>query len=125
MMSDSEKKVMKIIWENGGSIFFTDLVSILEQRNINWKIETIRTFIKRLIAKGLLKTERYGTSSKYIATVSENEYLAKQSKNFIKYVFDGNVKNFLASLVSYFPIKENELSDLEKFWENTKEDIDE
>lgn len=124
-MSDSEKKVMKIIWENGGSIYFPNLVEDITKQGVQWKIETIRTFIKRLVAKNMLRIERDGQMSHYIATISENEYLQQQAKSFVCNVFDGNVKGLLASLFNQGSLNKKDLEELKQFWDSGKENIDE
>lgn len=122
-MSDSEKKVMKIIWDNGGSIYFPDLMEIVTQQGVQWKTETIRTFIKRLVAKGILKAERDGQMSHYIATISENEYLEQQVKNFVSTVFGGNAKGLLASLFNQGSLNKKDLEELKQFWDDGKGNI--
>lgn len=123
LMSDSEKEIMKIIWDNNGSIYISELLKKVEEKNKDWKRTTVRTFITRLIEKGFIKTERHGKFSEYIATMSENEYLAEQTKSFVNNVFGGNIKNLLSSLIQQDTLKSKEIDELKKFWEENKGDI--
>ena len=122
-ISESEKEIINIIWKNGGDIFVSDLLEKLKINNKNWKRTTISTFASRLIEKGFLKTEKYGRTIKYITTISENEYLAFQTKNFVDEVFSGSVKGLLNSLFSQDCLKSDEIEDIKEFWNKNKGDI--
>ena len=99
LMSDAEKEIMKLIWDNGGSIFISELLEKVEESGRGWKRTTVRTFLTRLMEKGLLTAVRRGKNCEYRAAVTEEEYLSGQAKNFVDEVFGGNVKNLLASLL--------------------------
>lgn len=122
-MSDSEKEIMQIIWSNGGSIFISDLLNILEKNNKSWKRTTVSTFIKRLIDKEFIKTQKFGNMNKYIAVISENEYLSNQAKNFVNNVFGGSVKNLLSSLYGQEEIVSKDIKELQDFWDKGKEEM--
>lgn len=122
-MSDSEKEIMQIIWSNGGSIFISDLLNILEKNNKSWKRTTVSTFIKRLIDKEFIKTQKFGNMNKYIAVISENEYLSKQAKSFVNNVFGGSVKNLLSSLYGQEEIASKDIKELRDFWDKGKEEM--
>lgn len=123
-MSDSEKEIMQIIWSNGGSIFISDLLNILEKNNKSWKRTTVSTFIKRLIDKEFIKTKKFGNMNKYIAVISENEYLSKQAKSFVNNVFGGSVKNLLSSLYGQEEIASKDIKELQDFWDKGKEKME-
>lgn len=122
-MSDSEKEIMNIIWENGGSIYISELLDKVEALGKGWKRTTVRTFLTRLMEKGLIKAERHGKMSEYVAGVSEEEYRAGRARCFVDEVFDGNVKSLLASLIGQERMEEKEIDKLQDFWEKCKEDM--
>ena len=82
-MSEAEKEIMKIIWESGGGVYIAELLEKVERNGKGWKRTTIRTFITRLMEKGLIVSERQGRLSRYVATVTEEEYLAGQAQGFV------------------------------------------
>lgn len=122
-MSDSEKEIMTIIWENGGSIFISDLLKKVEQQNKNWKRTTVRTFLTRLMEKGYITAKRCGRVSEYTAALSEKEYLSLQTKTFVKHMFGGSVKSLLSSLLEQETLEQEEINCLKEFWEKGKEEI--
>lgn len=124
-MSDAEKNIMKIVWDQDGTITFSELMEILKAQSKEWKSTTVRTFLNRLIDKGYLRSAREGQMVRYHVTVSEEQYLSVQAKTFVQTMFDGNVKNLLASLFGQDSLDEETMEDLEEFWEQGKEELDE
>ena len=99
LMSDSEKEIMEIIWDNGGRIYISELLEAVAEAGREWKRTTVRTFLTRLMEKGLLLGVRQGKNCEYRAAITKEEYLSGQARNFVEEVFDGNVKDLLASLI--------------------------
>ena len=112
LMSDAEKEIMKLIWDNGGSIFISELLEKVEESGRGWKRTTVRTFLTRLMEKGLLMAVR-----------REEEYLSGQARNFVDEVFGGNVKNLLASLLGQEKMGADDVKELQAFWEKCREDV--
>lgn len=122
-MSDSEQEIMKIIWKNGGSIFIADLLEQVEKQNKQWKRATVRTFLARLIEKGLIETKRHGKKCEYIAVTTREQYQTKQVRSFVEHCFSGNVKELLVSLFGQKALKKEEIEELERFWKEGKENL--
>lgn len=123
LMSDSEKEIMEIIWDNGGQIYISDLLEAVERSGREWKRTTVRTFLTRLMEKGLLFGVRQGKNCEYRASVSREEYLSGQARNFVEEVFDGNVKDLLASLIGPEKMGAEEVRQLQAFWEKCREEM--
>ena len=79
-ISDSELELMRIIWANGGTILYAQLMETLVERGMDWKKNTVLTFLSRLVEKGLLKTSKIGRRNEYTARVTEEEYCAASVK---------------------------------------------
>ncbi len=60
LMSDSEKEIMKLIWDHGGAMTTSELLDQIERTGRDWKRTTVRTFISRLIDKGMLISQKEG-----------------------------------------------------------------
>lgn len=117
-MSDSERELMKIIWESGGSIFIAELLEKVEARNKDWKRSTVLTFLTRLTEKGFIKTEKHGRMNKYIATLLESEYMAEQTTTFLHKVYGGNAKDLVSTLLKQDHLTSKDFEELKRFWEN-------
>lgn len=123
LMSDSEKEIMKLIWDHGGSMTISELLDQIEQTGRDWKRTTVRTFISRLIDKGMLVSQKEGRGALYVARMSEEDYLKTQSVQFVNQVFGGSVSTLLTSLFGQQCLESKEVEELEKFWEQGKEKL--
>ena len=123
LMSDSEKEIMKLIWDHGGAMTISELLDQIERTGHAWKRTTVRTFISRLIDKGMLISQKEGRGARYVARISEEEYLKTQSVQFVNQVFGGNVSTLLTSLFGQQCLESKDIEELEKFWERGKEKL--
>ncbi|MGY3777682.1 BlaI/MecI/CopY family transcriptional regulator [Isobaculum melis] len=123
-VSNSEYVLMKIIWANQNKAFYSEIVEALEKENFTWKKNTILTFLARLVEKKVLATNKVGRKNEYYALVSEEEYIARQTKSFVGRVYEGNVKGLVSTLIQQDLISSNDLDELQSFWEQRKK-IDE
>ena len=123
LMSDSEKEIMKLIWDHGGAMTISELLDQIERTGRDWKRTTVRTFISRLIDKGMLISQKEGRGALYVARISEEDYLKTQSVQFVNQVFGGNVSTLLTSLFGQQCLESKDIEELEKFWEQGKEKL--
>ena len=123
LMSDSEKEIMRLIWDHGGTMTISELLDQIERTGRDWKRTTVRTFISRLIDKGMLISQKEGRGARYVARISEEEYLKTQSVQFVNQVFGGNVSTLLTSLFGQQCLESKDIEELEKFWEQGKEKL--
>ena len=119
-ISESELILMKIIWKNGGTALFSHIMQELAKEQNEWKNNTVLTFLSRLTAKNYLKTKKLGRRNEYIAAVSEQEYQTAQTHGFLDKVYEGNVKNLVATLLRQDILTEQEWTEIETFWKEEK-----
>lgn len=115
-ISEAEKEVMQIIWSIGNSVSFSTVLNELKIRNKDWKPNTVRTFLARLIEKGILTSKKHGGVNEYILLVSEDEYKCKEARSFLDSVYGGSVKKFITSLYEGDNLTTEEIEDLKKWF---------
>lgn len=113
-ISDSELEVMRSLW--GGKQAMT-LAEIRKTLSVNsaWEDSTIKTLLRRLHAKGVLKQEKRDVYY-YTPLVSEDEYEEYTTQTLINKLFQGSAKNLVASLVSSNQLSQEDLSELRKMF---------
>jgi BlaI family transcriptional regulator, penicillinase repressor len=116
-VSDSEMEIMQIIWANEGSIMFAELLSKLDEKEKNWKPNTVLTFLARLTEKDILTSEKRGRLNEYISLISENEYMEQQTKAFLHKVYGGDAKNLVSSLLKQDYLTSKDFEELKEFWD--------
>ena len=60
-LTDSELLAMKTIWESGEPLSVQEIMERTNQKyGKQWKVQTVSTFLGRMVKKGYLKMERKG-----------------------------------------------------------------
>ncbi|MCD8390762.1 MAG: BlaI/MecI/CopY family transcriptional regulator [Firmicutes bacterium] len=114
-ISDSEMELMNIIW---GSESPATSAGIAESLNTSWSGATIRTFLKRLTEKGVLKMRRDGKVNYYTPLISREDYKKMCAEEFINDMYSGSVKNMLAALYGGEKPTADELREIKDWFEN-------
>ena len=120
-ISDYELELMKIIWANGGTALYAEIVKALEDRGTPWTKNTIITLSSRLISKGFLKTSKIGRRNEYTAVVSEGEYQTAQTQNFLDKIYEGNAKGLVSTLIQKALLSPEDYEELKTHWRGGEE----
>lgn len=121
-VSDYELELMKIIWANGGTALYADIVKALEDRGTPWTKNTIITLLSRLASKGFLKTSKTGFRNQYIAIVLETDYQELQTKTLLDKLYEGNAKGLVSTLIEKDMLSPEDYEDLRKHWKGGEGD---
>lgn len=113
-ISEAEMEIMKIIWEKDKQMTTAEILEELPKEN-SWKTTTVMTLMSRLTEKGILSVTKVGKLNHYFSKVSEEEYKAIQTDNFLEDMHKGSVKNFMATLFNSKKISKKDISEL-KDW---------
>ena len=96
-LPDSELEVMQAIWSLEAPVARVDIEEILKD-NYPIAMTTLLTLLTRLSEKGFIKIEKVSRSARSYPLVSQQEYLAQQSKNFLQRLCGGNMSTFATAL---------------------------
>ena len=117
-ISDCELVLMQLIWEKGGAALFADIIDAVQQKKLEWKYNTVLTFLSRLVEKGFLSTNKIGRRNEYKAIISEKEYHAAQTRMFVDKVYDGNVIELVSTLIGQGLVSAQEQEELRRLWKD-------
>lgn len=112
-ISEAELEVMKILWGVDQPLSTNYIYQQLKDR-MGWDRSTVRTLIKRLYEKKAIIQEKLDVYC-YLPAISEVEYLDRQTKNFIKNLYGGSVKNLVTSLVQNYGLTQEDIEELKAF----------
>ena len=112
-LPDAEQEVMQALWACQAPAARTDIEEILYKSH-PMAMTTLLKLKTRLNEKGFITIEKKGRKSYYTPCVSQDEYLASQSKNFFQKLCGGNLSVFANALCDSGLTKEEiaELRDL-------------
>lgn len=113
-ISEAEMEIMKILWRQGEEATSAQL----QRQCSDWKITTVLTLCKRLEDKGFLKRRKEGKTNYYRPTLTEEEYKAYQTQNFLEEVHSGSVKSFMAALYNHEALTQEDLEELKAWLKN-------
>lgn len=109
-ISNSELEVLKILWQARRGMTITEIRSILSA-NTDWETSTIKTLVRRLCEKEVLKAEKREVFY-YTTVVSEQEYNNYVTQTMIDRLYGGSAKNLVASLVGAGKLTDNDITEL-------------
>lgn len=108
-ISESEWKVMKVLWEKS----HLTLKEIAEKlAETGWSYTTIRTLVTRLAEKGAIAADKSTGNFRYFPAVSEDECKFKEVNRFLSKVFDGSVSMLVSTLTKDSNLTEEEQNKL-------------
>jgi BlaI family transcriptional regulator, penicillinase repressor len=109
-ISESEWKVMKVIWASPEPLPSYDVIQAL--RDERWQPRTIKTLLNRLVKKKALDYHKYKNLYLYYAIVSETECLKAESDSFLERCFAGSLQPMLAHFVEQRELTREEIKQL-------------
>ncbi|MEA4988054.1 MAG: BlaI/MecI/CopY family transcriptional regulator [Anaerovorax sp.] len=113
-LSETEMEVMQIIWASAHPMTSSELLDIFARdKGKEWKGQTMATFLARLVEKGvLISTKQQGRTNIYEPCMSPEEYRSQEAKSLLKTLYEGSVKNFLATLYDGKELTKDEIAEL-------------
>lgn len=110
-ISLSEWKVMEVIWEDP-PVTAQQVSEVLGERE-NWKPQTVKTLLGRLVKKGALVYESEGRRFQYTPAVQRNEAVVAETESFLDRISRGSLVPALQHLVQTTrPLKTEEIAAL-------------
>lgn len=110
-ISDSEWEVMKAVWDHEP----LTAVEVLRQLpHDQWKQKTVNTFLTRLEAKGVIRSERVGRANLYRSLMSEEQCRGMEGSQFLKKVFRGEVAPLMLHFIENEDLSEGDIAELKQ-----------
>lgn len=120
-LGEAELEIMQVIWDSEKPVASNYILRELQGRR-KWQLSTLMTSLKRLSDKGFVSCDRSTGSNLYISVISENEYKAGASKNFLEKLYNNSIQNMIAALYSNQTIKDSDIEELRKFLDDLEEE---
>ncbi|MEA4832250.1 Methicillin resistance regulatory protein MecI [bioreactor metagenome] len=113
-LPEAELDIMMIIWRLESPARISQIYVEMSKSHPVTKA-TLHTLLARLDSRGFIKTEYHGSTLIYKAfytLVSEEEYRAAETVNFLDKIYHGSRKRLVASLIGDESITEKDISEL-------------
>lgn len=96
-LPDTELEVMQALWASDTPVPRAQLEERLAQTH-PMATTTLLTLLSRLSEKGFVRVDKEGRKSLYAPLVTQEDYLAAQSRSFIQKLCGGSLSTFASAL---------------------------
>jgi len=110
-LPDAEFEVMKVVWANEPPITTPEIMKLLGNEK-NWKIQSLVSFMVRLVEKGFLRSEKLGKERTYYPLVSMAEYRKFETGNVVKQFHGSSFFNLVTTLYEDEALTDKDIDEL-------------
>lgn len=121
-LGEAELEIMQVIWRSENPVTSNYILKELQGRR-KWQLSTLMTSLSRLSDKGFVICDRSTGTNLYSFLVSENDYKAKESKNFLEKLYNNSIQNLVATLYGNKVIKAADIEELRGFLDKMEEEL--
>lgn len=108
---------MTLLWDKNRSLSSSEIKDHFKSANFkSWKIQTINTYLSRMIKKGVILTD---SDNKYLyhAAISQKQYEQKLAEDILDDFFNGSSSKFLSALSGCEKLNKEEIEKIKKLLE--------
>jgi len=116
-LSEKEESLMQVVWERNHA-FAKEVREALPDPKPH--INTVATMMRRLVDKGFLKIEDFGSTHRYLPAMSKKEYTNLFVKPLLAGLFGNSIKNAVTFFAEEEEISAAELKEILKMIEKKR-----
>ncbi|WP_131034142.1 BlaI/MecI/CopY family transcriptional regulator [Clostridioides difficile] len=117
----AELKLMKYIWGVDDVLASRDIIEDMKLK-YDWKKSTTLTFLKNLVDKGFLTTDKVDRCTHYTIAIKHKDYLSFETKDFLSNIHDDSLRSLISALHDDENIGKDKLDFLESYFDNLKDE---
>ena len=121
-LSKAELEVARVLWELGEGTVGAIHEAISEARDIEYA--TLQTFIRRLEAKGYIKSRRVGRTKLYRAKVRPKQVIRETVDDLIQLLFDGQPLPMVRHLINDRNLSAEDIVELKQIIHELEQESD-
>lgn len=124
-LSETEMLIMQELWAIGKPTNVKSLAEwLLTTKNIDWKVQTIATFLTRMEKKKYVAFQKGEKAKEYFPAITREEMKGIEAKGLLEDYYEGSFKKFLVALTSG-NISDEKADELEQWLlERTEEGVE-
>jgi len=110
-LTEAEWAIIEAVWENEPCAAPTVQEKLQNRRN--WTYSTVKTMMDRMVAKGLLETERIRNLILYRSAITRQEAQSGEIMRAVKRAFNGALTPMMQFLLDNSNLSKGQLDELE------------
>ncbi len=119
--TDAEMSVLEVLWKHPEGVPIREIVLAVYGRHEHSLHGGVKSFLDRLMEKGLAWVEKSGFAHRFFASISRQEFVGRHLKQIADSHFGGSLAPLLLSLLDQTKLKAGERAALEKMIEKIQE----
>jgi BlaI family penicillinase repressor len=120
-LTEGEWYIMQAVWDNEPCAAPT--VQETLEKQIGWSYSTVKTMMDRMVAKGLLRTQKMRNLILYISSVTMKDAQRGEIKRAMRRAFDGAFTPMMQFLLDSRNLSKDELDQIEAMIKSKKEKV--
>ncbi len=120
-ITEAELSAMEVLWDRPGGETIREIVLAIYGRHEHSLHSGVKSFLDRLIEKGLVRVDKSEFAHRFFAGVSRQEFVGRQLKRMAESHFGGSLVPMLLSLVEQAPLTKKDRAAIEKMIEGIRE----
>lgn len=120
-VTETEMSVLEILWDVPEGIAVREIVLKMYGRHEHSLHGGVKSFLDRLMEKGLVSVDKSGFAHRFTATITRQEFVGRQLKNMAESHFGGSLTPMLLSLVEQVELSDKNRASIEKIIKNIKD----
>jgi BlaI family transcriptional regulator, penicillinase repressor len=117
-LSKSELEISQIVWSLGNARVRDVVAALPAERGLDFF--TVQTYLRRLKAKGYLKTRREGRADVYSPAVKPTSVIREITADFVNRAFGGEALPLMQHLIQDRGLSEREIEQLQNILDELK-----
>ena len=115
-LTKAEFELMEAVWQTPSPITSNRIKENLANGKA-WKATTILTLLGKLIDKNYIQAQKQGKFYEYTILISKEEYLRQETQGFLQKLYQGSLKNMLATLYREDSLTETEIAEMKDWFD--------
>jgi BlaI family transcriptional regulator, penicillinase repressor len=121
-LSEADNIIIEILWQDGSKT--SSAICDMVKDRLHWSRQTVRTYLIRLIEKGLIGTKQVNKRTLlYYPIVSREAYAVDKARNILGKFFD-SVPDMIASILQNEKVTDADLDNLENMIQKLRQKED-
>jgi len=118
-LSPTEYEIMEFFWNTEGKLAFRDILAYFNnEKNKNWKKQTLNTFLRILQDNDLIIADTSNKKFLYSPIHSKKEHIHLWTKKIVEDCFDNSLGNFLEAFTGGNKLSSEDAKELKKYLTN-------
>ena len=117
-ISEAEQALMEVLWTSA-PLSAADVAARTDPSR-GWSIQTVKTMLSRLLAKGALAHEEDGRRFLYRPMLDRDEFVARESERLLDRMFGGRLTPLVAHLAERNLLDSKDIAEIEALLKELK-----